>query len=678
MPDLNTDVRYIHGVGEERAKRLSKLGIHTLFDLVSYFPRAYEDRTRMVSISQLEAGVPACFEAVVTQSPVTNQIRGGLEITKLRVTDDTASLNLTFFNQKYTASRLKYSESYIFYGELTGGYDRFEMQNPRFESHDSTPAETRRIMPVYPLTAGISNKVLAGIIAGGLAACGDIVPDCLPAGLRQRYGLCHARFAYDNIHSPSDMQALEAARRRLIFEEFFVFSAGLTLLKNRRGILPGVVIKDCDISGFYKALPFAPTGAQKRAYDEASGDMASGAPMNRLVQGDVGSGKTLVAAACMYACRQSGCQSALMAPTEILAEQHYKTLSGLLEPHGISVEILTGATRKAARRDILERLALGLIDVLVGTHAVITQDVGFKNLALVVADEQHRFGVGQRAALAAKGINPHVLVMSATPIPRTLGLIMYGDLDVSIIDELPPGRQKVDTFVVGENMRKRINAFIEKQVSEERQVYIVCPMVEEGEIEGVRSAEQQYKELSEQEFPHRRVALVHGKMKSKDKERVMTAFSRGDYDILVSTTVIEVGVDVPNASLMVVENAERFGLSQLHQLRGRVGRGSHKSYCVLFSQARSSSSKERLDVLAKENDGFLIAEEDLRLRGPGDFFGARQHGLPVFKIADLSSDIELLKSAQTAASEYLLGTQADKELMRRIRDLFSESGDIFN
>jgi len=491
-------------------------------------------------------------------------------------------------------------------------------------------------------------------VNSALSLAGEDVPDALPADVRERYGLAQARYAYENIHFPADFGALELARRRMIFEELFVLSCALGKMKGKRLELTGVAIPERDTEEFYRSLRFAPTSAQRRAVEQAMADMASGRPMNRLVQGDVGCGKTMGAAACVWAVCRAGKQAAFMAPTEILAEQHLASLRGFLDPFGIRVEKLSGSMTAKEKREVKAALAAGEIGVLVGTHAILTADVAFADLALVVTDEQHRFGVNQRSALSAKAEKPHVLVMSATPIPRTLALMIYGELDVSVIDELPPGRQKVDTFAVDESYRSRLYGFIKKLVGEGRQVFVVCPMVEENEdYDPKLKSAVEHAEALRAAFPGLRVECIHGKMKAKDKDAVMNAVVAGEIDILVSTTVIEVGVDVPNAALMIVENAERFGLSQLHQLRGRVGRGQHKSWCILVSDAQNPEAKARLDAMCRTSDGFQISEEDLRLRGPGDFFGARQHGLPEMHIADMGADVRILQTAQAAAQELL-------------------------
>lgn len=681
--DLYSPVTALQGIGPARAKQLAALGIETVYDLIAYFPRTYEDRTRLVQIRDLEVDHPACFEAMVIQAPRTSHIRKGLSLTKLTVADETAKLNLVFFNQPYAADQLQYGETYVFYGTLVGDYSRYQMQNPAFESPDKPGLVTRRIMPVYSLTAGISNNLLTKCVHQALVECLMELPDLLPKAVQTQYSLCSVREAYGQIHQPTGFEALERARKRLIFEEFFLFSAGLQLMRSRRRDVTAEPYTNLCLDEFRSTLPFRLTGAQERAIGEIAADLASGVPMNRLLQGDVGSGKTMVAAAAAYLAAKNHTQAAFMAPTEILAEQHYQSLSKLFGRFGISCALLTGSTSAAEKRRIKDGLAVGSIQFIVGTHALLTGDVVFRQLSLVIADEQHRFGVAQRAKLSEKGNNPHLLVMSATPIPRTLALIVYGDLDVSILNELPPGRQVIDTFLVGEAMRSRINAFIRKQADNGNQVYVVCPAVEESELDSLKSAEVWAEALQKTVFPDLRVGLLHGKLKASEKDRVMSAFARHELDILVATTVIEVGVDVPNATLMVVENADRFGLSQLHQLRGRVGRGKDKSYCVLFTNNKNQDTLARLKALCKTNDGFKIAEEDLTLRGPGDFFGSRQHGLPQFKAASLTLDMEILKEAREAAEAALADPNYVHDpsfpaMEARIRSLFKEDANIFN
>ena len=684
MADLNTDVRYIKGIGEAKAKALGKLGIFTLGDLIGWFPRRYEDRRETRPISSLIPGETACVAAMIASEPKVSHIRKGMDLVKVRAVDDTGALDVTFFNQSWLKNQLRVGETYIFYGRAEGSLLRKTMAGPVVEP-EGRQEFTGRIVPVYPLTAGVSQLLLSRAIRQGLDECADILPDCLPDSVRQTYGLCRVNYAYENIHFPESPEALDIARRRLAFEELFFFAIGLKLLRFRRETVSVEPFRPVDMAPFYDALPFILTGAQRRCVDEAIADMTAGKPMNRLCQGDVGSGKTMVAAACVYFCVKNGRQAALMAPTELLAEQHYRGLAPLLEQLGLRCALLTGSTPAKTKRSVTAQLASGELDFAIGTHALISGGVAYANLGLVVTDEQHRFGVAQRTALAEKGEHPHTLVMSATPIPRTLALILYGDLDVSVIDQLPPGRKPIETYAVTSAYYPRLYAFIRKQVEAGRQVYIVCPMVSENDdLPDERKAVTEYaQKLQSEIFPDLRVAYVHGKMKSREKDTVMSAFAAGETNILVSTTVIEVGVDVPNASLMVVENAERFGLSQLHQLRGRVGRGKHQSYCVLMTSTHSAESRERLRVLAKTADGFRIAEEDLKLRGPGDFFGQRQHGLPQLGIADLAGDMRVLKEAQQAAQVLLeadpgLSRPEHAPLLGRVRRLFAQHGDMFN
>ncbi|MDY4754106.1 MAG: ATP-dependent DNA helicase RecG [Candidatus Faecousia sp.] len=682
MAKLTDPVTLLRGVGPTRAKQFQALNIDTLGDLICHFPRGYEDRTRLLQVAQLEVDKPACFRAMVMNTPRTNHIRKGLDLTKVQVADHTGRLNLTFFNSKYAVEHLEYGKEYIFYGCLTGDYSGYGMTNPIFEDVDSVAVTTRRVMPIYPLTAGVSNAVMLKTVRQALAIC-DPPEEILPEEIRQRYGILGAEEAYRIIHEPDSMEQAEAARKRMIFEEFFVFSAGLSLMRAARAEKRTVPYAQRDLSPFYQRLPFTLTGAQQRAIREITEDLGKGVPMNRLVQGDVGSGKTMVAAAAAYCAAINGCQSALMAPTEILAEQHYASLSSIFAPMGITVALLTGSMTQKEKKAVREALENGEVQIAVGTHALISESTVFRNLGLVITDEQHRFGVGQRSRLSSKGEAPHLLVMSATPIPRTLALLMYGDLDVSILDELPPGRETVDTFLVSESYRPRINAFIRKQVAQGHQCFVVCPAVEENDGLDVKSATVWAETLQKTVFPDLRIALLHGQMKGAEKEAAMAAFARQEADVLVATTVIEVGVDVPNATLMVIEDADRFGLSQLHQLRGRVGRGKSKSYCILTTHNRNPETIQRLKALCKTTDGFQIAEEDLKLRGPGDFFGSRQSGLPAFRMADLSFDLGLLKQAQQASAQWIEeeGTQDTPEanaLRSRVAVLFSRAEGTMN
>ena len=672
----------LKGIGPSKAKQFANLNIYTLGDLICHFPRGYEDRTKLVPIEKLEPDVPACFKAMVMNTPRTAHVRKGLDITRVQVADTTGRLNLTFFNSKYVSDQLQYGKEYIFYGAVSGDFIGYNMTNPAFEALDSQPVTTRRILPIYPLTAGLSNAAVLKAVKQALEIC-DTPPEIIPAEVRSRYGILGADRAYYAIHEPASMAEAELAKKRLIFEEFFVFSAGLSLMRASRAEKRTAPYRNIDLMPFHLALPFRLTGAQNRAVSEIMEDFRKGAPMNRLVQGDVGSGKTMVAAAAAFAAAKNGKQSALMAPTEILAEQHYQSFCKLFEPMGITVALLTGSMKPKEKREVREAITAGEVDLVVGTHALITDATVFHDLGLVITDEQHRFGVGQRAKLSAKGNDPHLLVMSATPIPRTLALLMYGDLDVSILDELPPGREPVDTFLVGESYRARINAFIRKQVAEGHQCFVVCPAVEENEDLGIKAATVWAETLQQTVFPDLRIALLHGQMKGAEKEAAMASFARGEADVMVATTVIEVGVDVPNATLMVIEDADRFGLSQLHQLRGRVGRGKAKSYCILTSHNKNPETLQRLKALCKTTDGFKIAEEDLKLRGPGDFFGSRQSGLPTFRVANLSYDLQTLKDAQTASAEWIdaSGTSEQKEavaLRSRIGELFTRAEGTMN
>ena len=682
MAKLSDPITILKGVGLAKAQQFRQLNIHTLQDLICHFPRAYEDRTRLVTVNKLEVDQPACFKAMVMNTPRTHHIRKGLDLTRVQVADHTARLTLTFFNAKYAAEQLQYGKEFIFYGAVSGDYGGYGMTNPAFEALDSAPVTTRRVLPIYPLTAGLTNAAVLKAVRQALAIC-NTPEEILPESVRRQYGILPAERAYYAIHEPASMEEAEMAKKRLIFEEFFVFSAGLALMRASRAMKKTAPYENCDLSGFYSRLPFTLTGAQSRAIGEIAADLRKGAPMNRLVQGDVGSGKTMVAAAAAYLATQNGFQAALMAPTEILAEQHYHSLHKLLSPLGIPVCLLTGSMTQKQKTLTRAAIEAGEMKLVIGTHALVSDTTVFHNLGLVITDEQHRFGVGQRAKLSAKGEDPHLLVMSATPIPRTLALLMYGDLEVSVLDELPPGREPVDTFLVNESYRARINAFIRKQVAEGHQCFVVCPAVEESEDLGIKAAATWAEALQQTVFPDLRIALLHGQMKGAEKEAAMAAFARGEADVMVATTVIEVGVDVPNATLMVIEDADRFGLSQLHQLRGRVGRGGAKSYCILTSHNKNTETLQRLKALCKTTDGFKIAEEDLRLRGPGDFFGSRQSGLPVFRVANLSCDLQTLKQAQQASAQWIdadgaADTPEGRTLRRRIGELFTRAEGTMN
>lgn len=647
MLTASTDIRFLKGVGEKRAELLQKKGIDTVGALLRFYPRAYLDWQNITPISECPEGENVCVRAEITSPVKTVNIRRGMTLYKFAAADDSGVIEVTLFNRKYLAENLRQGRSYLFYGKLGYGITLRQMSSPEI-----MPAEYMGIEPVYAATEGLSSKTIEKIMKNALVYA-DGMTDVIPQGIREKNGLCDFKTALKSIHFPLERQALESAKRRLVFEELFVLQTGLLFLKRRRRALAGCTVKNNLLEEFKKTLSFKLTGAQERVINECLTDMMSPRPMNRLIQGDVGSGKTAVAAALMYISSGNGFQSALMAPTELLAEQHFKTLCKITENSGIKCALLTGSLTKKQKDEVKAGLKSGEIKVAVGTHALLTDDVEFESLGLVVTDEQHRFGVGQRGRLSSKGNNPHTLVMSATPIPRTLGLIIYGDLDISIIDEYPAGRQKIATYCVDSSYNARVYNYIKKFIAEGRQAYIVCPLVDENEALGIKSASEYFEELSENQFKGYTVGLLHGKMKPKDKENVMRRFAAGEIQLLISTTVIEVGIDVPNAALMVIENAERFGLSQLHQLRGRIGRGEYSSACILISDVKSGDTKRRLDVIKNNTDGFKIADEDLKLRGPGDFLGSRQHGLPDMKIADIFADRETLHLAGKEAEELI-------------------------
>ena len=669
--ELNASIKYLKGVGEKRAALLSKLGITTLWDLLTFYPRTYEDWSSLVSIADAPMNEPVCIKAVVGTRCREQRIRGGMTLYKTEITDGDMLLDVTFFNNKFAAQKLEVGKEYLFFGKITGkGYYR-SMSSPVFEEYDGT--ETLR--PIYPQTAGMNSRAIQKLVKTAFSVCGDI-PDPLPEDIRNSYCLMSLKKALINIHSPESEDMLSEARRRLIFEELFLLELGLLRLKSKNRRAAAYPMEKDYTDEFISSLPFEMTGAQKRAVAQAAEDMLGTVPMNRLLQGDVGSGKTAVAAALIYNCARNGCQSALMAPTEVLAVQHYKTLAKMFENTDIEIGLLTGSTPAAEKKKIKAALADGRISLVIGTHALIQKDVEFKNLALAVTDEQHRFGVNQRGTLSSKGNNPHTLVMSATPIPRTLALIIYGDLDLSILDEMPKGRQKIETFLVGSEIRERAYGYVKKHLCDGRQGYIVCALVAENEASELTAATELYRNLADGFFKGFKVGLLHGKMKPAEKKAVMESFASGETQLLVSTTVIEVGIDVPNAVIMVIENAERFGLSQLHQLRGRIGRGTEKSSCIMISDAHNDLTEQRLKILASTTDGFKIADEDLKLRGPGDFFGSRQHGLPEMKIADMMTDGEAIREAHTAATELLnknpaLEGEAYLLLRKAVNRLFS-------
>ncbi len=651
--DLNKDVKYIKGVGPSRVQLLNKLGIFTLKDLITYYPRTYEDRSRPKSIAECINGDEVLIEAIACGRLSDVRLRGKT-MQRLLVRDETGSCTITWFNQSYLKNKFEVGKKYKFYGKITNNFGKITMTSPTFDE-DEKNFNTGKIIPIYPLTYQLSQNVLRRIMEGGLAEVEGKLEETLPDYLLKEYNLEGINEATKHIHFPDKFEDFDIARKRLVFEELLSTQLALLELKNsylndEKGIRFDKNVKMSDV---INKLPFKLTKAQIRVLEEIDNNMESEKPMNQLLQGDVGSGKTVVAMCAAYKAVKCGYQAAIMAPTAILASQHLENFQDILQELDIKCELLISGISKKKKEELLERLACGDIDILIGTHAIIEENVIFKNLGLVVTDEQHRFGVKQRTRIAEKGKNPDVLVMTATPIPRTLALILYGDLDISIIDELPPNRKKVETFAVHKNMTERINAFIEKQIQEGRQAYIVCPLVEENEELDLKSVEKLYETYQKEVFPQYKVEYIHGKMRPKEKEDIMERFKLGKIDILISTTVIEVGVDVPNSNIMVIENAERFGLAQLHQLRGRVGRGDYQSYCILKYEGKSETVKERMKVMCHTNDGFIISEKDLELRGSGDFFGTMQHGLPEFKIANLFEDMPILKSVQSAAVKIL-------------------------
>lgn len=659
--DISTDIRYLKGVGEKRAELFSKLGINSVGDILEYYPRMYEDWSKVKKISETVVGETVCVKGFVTHTPTKALIKKGMTIYKTGICDGEDVMELTIFNNRFAAEALKEGEEYVFFGKMGGNLYKREMTNPAFSASEGGD----RIRPIYSSSQNLSTKIIEKTVRTAIDNVKDTLIETLPDKIRNTYKLASLIFSLENIHFPQSEKNLEVARRRLIFEELFILQLGLLLLRSRSKKITANRITEDKTEEFCSFLPFTMTGAQSRAVREAVEDMKKDVPMNRLVQGDVGSGKTAVAAAIIYNAAKNGFQSALMAPTEILATQHYYTLAKFFENTDINVALLTGSLRKKQKDEIKEKLKNGEIDLLVGTHAIIQDDVEFENLGLAVTDEQHRFGVAQRGSLSKKGEEPHLLVMSATPIPRTLALMIYGDLDVSILDELPPGRQKIDTFYVDYQKHERAMNYVKKHLDRGLQGYIVCPLVESEESE-LTSATQIYENFKNNDFKDYTVGLLHGKMKPKEKDEVMKKFAEGETQLLIATTVVEVGVDVPNSVIMVIENAEMFGLSQLHQLRGRVGRGKEKSTCILISDAQNDEAKTRLNVMCKTSDGFKIADEDLKLRGPGDFFGSRQHGLPKMKIANLLNDMKTLKEAQAEAKKVL----ADDPRLRKKENEF--------
>lgn len=678
MPEgkLSDKLQSLKGVGPKRGALYQKLGVETVHDLLTFYPKSYLDLSVQIPIMEAPLGENAVIRALVTRKGQEQKIRSGLSLFKATVNDGTQNITVTFFNSKYLFDKLLLNEEYIFYGKVIGTLRRKEMNSPLFVEIN----ETSLIQPIYSLTEGLTNKMVQGNMKEALEVWGDRLTDTLSQEIKQKYKLSQLRYALENIHFPTDQAALALARRRLIFEELFVFQLGLLSLQKRQRKETGISLTHTDLSRFYEALPFTLTGGQLNAINESIADMRGTVPMNRLVQGDVGSGKTMVAAALCMVCSQNGYQSAVMAPTQILADQHYETFSRILEPLGVRCALLTGSQSPSHRQKQLEEIAKGECSVIIGTHALVQEDVVFEKLGLVVTDEQHRFGVSQRAALANKGDHPHLLVMSATPIPRTLALILYGDLDISVIRELPGGRKPIETFAIPSKKRGRALGFLKKQLEAGHQAYIVCPLIAEGESD-LASAEAYCKALQNTPLSAYHMAILHGRLKAREKELLMESFKQNQIQILIATTVVEVGVDVPNATIMMIENAERFGLSQLHQLRGRVGRGGFQSYCILVSDHEGEENIKRLQVMTSTLDGFQIAEEDLKLRGPGDFFGFRQHGLPLLKIANLLEDTQIVKETQELAKEVIktdpeLSTLENRFLRRKVKRLFEQNGEF--
>ncbi len=651
MAELDTRIQFLKGVGEARAKTFSKQNIYSISDLLRNYPRTYEDWHNITSLRDAPMNESVCIRAVVAEAPKVIRINGGRILVKTAIADGTDYINVTFFNNKYVKDQLKEDCEYLFFGKITvDKYGARAMLSPRFEKS----AEKQRIRPIYKATASLPSKTTERLVETALSQTKGNLTEFIPEAIVKRYRLMSFEDSINNVHFPESENMLSLAKRRLIFEELLLLQLGL-LGEKRSGVSRvSPEIKDDYTNEFYQSLPFTPTNAQLRAVSEACEDMKGQKPMNRLLQGDVGSGKTAVAAAIMYNAVRNGFQSALMAPTEVLANQHFKTLKSFFGEE-INIELLTGSVTASKKRAIREKLSSGECHIVVGTHAIIQNDVEFYNLGLVITDEQHRFGVAQRNTLSAKGKNPHTLVMSATPIPRTLAMMIYGDLDISVLDELPKGRQPIKTFQVTTSYHERIYKFLHKNIKAGHQGYIVCPLVEESDSDLVPATEY-YDYLKSTYFADCTLGLLHGQMKAKDKDAVMKRFYSGEIDLLISTVVIEVGVDVPNATVMVIENAERFGLSQLHQLRGRIGRGTTESTCILLSDAQNEEAKERFEIMCRTTDGFEIAKKDLELRGPGDFFGSRQHGLPDMRVANLMTDTRILYEAQKTAKEILDGS----------------------
>lgn len=647
---MTDKITALSGVAAKRAVLYNKLGIETVGDLIEHFPKSYTDYSETVKIADAPINEQAVIKGFVTKKIPAARIRQGLVLYKVIVDDGSDTLTVVLYNNRFAYEALELDKEYRLFGRISGGFTRKEMNTPQVIAAD----ETRLIRPKYALTEGLSPQMVITNMTEALRCVSEQVEEFIPDDIRHKYELCTEEYALRNIHFPESAHAAEISRRRLGFDELLVMQCAMGLLRDRSREVTGCPMKPVDIGEFERSLPFEMTGAQKRACGEIFKDMCGITPMNRLVQGDVGSGKTAVAAAACWFAYKNGCQSALMAPTEILARQHYATLKSFLEPLGINVGCLTGSMTQKQKNEIKAQLKNGDINVITGTHALISESTEFDRLGLVITDEQHRFGVNQRKLFAMKGEKPHKLVMSATPIPRTLSLIIYGDLDISVINELPKGRQPVETYAVTGKLRSRALGFVKKELDAGRQGYIVCPMIDETDGNSELQAAKAYAEkIAAGELKGYTVGLLHGKMLPAEKDAVMADFKEGKIQLLVSTTVIEVGVDVPNATVIMIESSDRFGLSQLHQLRGRVGRGQYKSTCILLTDNATEETRARLKIMSSLHDGFAIAEEDLKMRGGGDFFGSRQSGLPPLKVADLYSDRQLLGDSSNAAKEIL-------------------------
>lgn len=674
MVGLDKNIQYVKGVGEARAKLLNRLGIFTLKDLITYYPRTYEDRSIPKKIEELVDGEEALIEVMPVTRVSEIHIRRNMTILKMNARDDTGVCQITWFNQPYLKNMFRPGEYYKFYGKISKKGNKIEMNSPVYDKAEEAK-NTGRIIPIYPTTYKLPQNTLRKIIETGLCELDGKIPETLPDYLISEYKLLGLNDAVNQIHFPKTFDDFNLARNRLVFEELLSMQLALLALKNQytKDVKGITFSKNVKMSDVINVLPFSLTKAQLRVLEEIDNDMEREKPMNRLLQGDVGSGKTIVAVIAAYKCVKCGYQAAIMAPTAILATQHLESFTEILKDFGIRCELLISGITKKKKEEILNRLEKGEIDIIIGTHALLEENVVFKNLGLVVTDEQHRFGVRQRSAIAQKGDNPDVLVMTATPIPRTLALILYGDLDISIIDELPPNRKKIETYAVTKGMDDRVNAFLKKNIDEGRQAYIVCPLVEENEEINAKSVMELAENYKKKIFPEYRVEYLHGKMKAKEKDAIMEEFKNGNIDILISTTVIEVGVNVPNSSIMVIENAERFGLAQLHQLRGRVGRGEYQSYAILKYNGNSDVIRKRMKVMTDTNDGFIISEKDLELRGTGEFFGTKQHGLPEFKIANLFEDIGTLKAVQAIAIKIINDDpKLEKDKNKLLRQVIDE------